>query len=190
MTGDTAAGHVPGPTSRVVPVLLLTGPVGVGKSTIGLQVARLLDLAGLAGAFVDLAWIGECWPAPPGDRWNERIIHRNLAAMWRNIHDQGAERLILCRVLETRSLLNPIRRAVPGAAITVGRLRAPLSVLHARIRARDPDPDWYLDAASYLAASLEHAGAEDFVIDNTNRSPRDVAADVLRRASWLDGADH
>jgi adenylylsulfate kinase len=43
-----------------VPVLLLTGPVGVGKSTVAAAAARLLRQTGIPHALVDLAWIGQC----------------------------------------------------------------------------------------------------------------------------------
>jgi adenylylsulfate kinase-like enzyme len=38
-----------------VPVLLVTGPVGVGKSTVAAEGARLLRQAGVPHALVDLA---------------------------------------------------------------------------------------------------------------------------------------
>jgi adenylylsulfate kinase-like enzyme len=38
-----------------VPVLLVTGPVGVGKSTVAAEAARLLRQAGVPHALVDLA---------------------------------------------------------------------------------------------------------------------------------------
>jgi gluconate kinase len=129
-----------------VPVLLLTGAVGAGKSTIGAQVARLLRDAGLAYAFVDLAVVGQAWPSPADDPWNERLAPANLAAMWANYAAAGARRLVPCRVLEDRGLLGRIERAVPGAAVTVVWLDAPLDTLEARIRRREApsDPEWFL----------------------------------------------
>jgi adenylylsulfate kinase-like enzyme len=50
-----------------VPVLLVTGPVGVGKSTVAAEAARLLRQAGVPHALVDLAWIGQCWPVAADD---------------------------------------------------------------------------------------------------------------------------
>jgi hypothetical protein len=127
-----------------VPVLLITGPVGVGKSTVAAQAAWLLREANVPHALVDLAWIEQCWPVPADDPWNERLSHRNLASLWANFREAGADRLILVRVLEARSLLRRVAEAVPGAEITVVRLRAPLAVLHTRIRSREAsDPGWF-----------------------------------------------
>jgi hypothetical protein len=175
---------VPG---RQVPVLLITGVVGAGKTTVTAEASGLLRQADIPHATVDLAVIGGCWPPPPDDQWNEELIHRNLACMWANFQRAGADRLLLCRVLEARSLLTRITEAVPGAEITVVRLRAPLETVRARIRAREAgrDPQWYLDVAGYLAPRLEDAHVEDHVVDNHDRSAAETAAEVLRVAGWL-----
>lgn len=176
--------------TRPVPVLLITGVVGVGKTAVTGEASRLLQQAGIPHAMVDLAVIGACWPTPPDDRWNEELIHRNLACMWDNFQRTGASRLLLCRVLEARSLLRRITEAVPGAVITVVRLRAPLEVVQARIRAREAgrDPQWYLDAAEYLTGRLEDAKVEDYVVGNHGRPVAETAAEVLRVAGWLTAA--
>ena len=133
--------------------------------------------------------IGGCWPTPPDDPWNEDLIHSNLACMWTNFQQAGAGRLLLCRVLEARSLLTRVTEAVPGAAITVVRLRAPLEEVRARIAAREAgrDPQWYLDAAEYLTGRLEDARVEDYVVDNHDRPVEETAAEVLRVVGWLPG---
>jgi hypothetical protein len=170
-----------------VPVLVVTGPVGVGNTAVTGEAARLLSEAGIPHAVADLAVIGARWPPSAGDRWNEELIHANLACMWRNFRRAGTRRLLLCRVLEARSLLRRVAEAVPGADITVVRLRAPRELVRARIVAREAgrDPQWYLDTAAYLFDRLEHAGVEDHVVDNDDRPLAQVAADVLHAAGWL-----
>ena len=177
--------------SASIPILLLTGPVGVGKSTVAGEAARLLREARIAHALVDLAHIGVCFPAPTNDPWHERLAHRNLACMWSNFQKAGALRLLLCRVLEARSLLRHVVRAVPGAEITVIRLRTPLPVLHERLRAREAgrDPQWYLDAATYLTEKMDRFPVEDYLIDNLDRPADDVAGEALRLAGWLASAN-
>ena len=169
-----------------VPVLVITGPVGVGKSTIAAEAAWLLRQAEVPHALVDLDRIEQCWPVPADDPWNERVSHRNLACMWANFRQAGADRLIFARVLETRSLLRRVTAAVPGAQITVVRLRAPLAVLHERIRTREAsDPEWFLGAAAYTAEVFERAQVEDHLVDNENRPATAVAEEVLHRVGWL-----
>jgi predicted kinase len=169
-----------------VPVLLITGAVGSGKSTVATVAEQLLREADVPHAVVDLDWIERSWPVPADDPWNERLSHRNLACMWDNFRQAGADRLLLVRVLETRSLLRRVAKAVPGADITVIRLRVPLAVLHARIRTREAsDPNWFLEAATNTAKVLEQAHVEDHVVDNENRPVTAVAEEVLRLAGWL-----
>ena len=68
-------------TSTGLPVLLISGPVGAGKTTVAAEIGTLLREANLSHAIVDLAVIGWCWPPPAEDPWNDRLIHRNIAAM-------------------------------------------------------------------------------------------------------------
>lgn len=169
-----------------MPVLLFTGPTGVGKTAVLSAASSLLSDAGARHAAVTLSDIGRLYPTPVQDEWNERIAHRNLRSLWTNYAAEGAKRLLLERVLETRSLLQRIVEAVPGADITVVRLRAPLPLLRERIVARQAgDPAWFLGAAEYLDSIFDNAGVEDFIIDNVDRPVRDVAADVLRIAGWI-----
>lgn len=169
----------------VVPVAVLTGPVGVGKSTIGRMVGHRLQGASVAHAVVDLDWLSASWPRPADDPWNEEVAHRNLASVWANFRAGGAERLVLCRVLEARHLLAGVRQAVPGAECTVIRLRAPVEVLHARIRGRQADVAWYLEAATRLATTMERPDLADHVLDTGGRTPHDVAAEVLDVLGWI-----
>jgi gluconate kinase len=162
----------------------LTARSGLGKSTIGRCVARRLRAAEVPHALVDHEWLTYCWPGLPSDVWNERLATQNLASVWSNFAAAGAQRLVYCRVLEARSLLRHVATAVPGAVVTVVLLRTPIELIEQRLRAREPNPDWYLDAAKHLVPRLDPSNVADFVVANDRRVPDDVAGEVLDLTQW------
>jgi shikimate kinase len=168
-----------------VPVLVISGVVGSGKSTTGRLVAHVLRERDVPFALVDYEWLAESWPRPVDDPWNGRVASLNLAAVWRNFADSGADRLVVCQTLELRSHLAGIRAAVPDADCTVVWLRAPLDTVLCRIRARQPDPDWYLHAAERQSERIDPTRVADLVVDNGTRSPLEVAQKILQQLGWV-----
>jgi adenylylsulfate kinase len=173
--------------TQTIPVLLITGPVGVGKTSVGAEVSTLLERAGLPHAFVDMDHLRWCPPAPPGDRFNVALGLRNLAAVSANYRVAGAQYLILADVLEARADLALYEAAIPGALIRVVRLRASVETLTGRVRQRDTGEGlaWSLDRTAELAAQMERDRVEDLVVETDGRSVPEVAQVVLDRCGWL-----
>jgi adenylylsulfate kinase-like enzyme len=172
-------------TPPPVPVLLVTGPVGVGKTSTAEAMSNLLTDQGIRHAYVDLPQISRVFPERAEDPWNEEVGHRNLACMWRNFQAAGAGRLVVSRVLEDRSLIRRIEVAVPGADVVVVRLQAPLAVVEERIRGRDPEhPGWFLEAAAYLVPAMDAQRVEDHLVANATLSIDETAREALRVAGW------
>jgi hypothetical protein len=74
----------------------------------------------------------------------------------------------------------------PVGVVTVVRLRAPVEVVHERIRTREAgDPTWFLDAATHLIPWMESNDVADFVIENDGRRPTATAREALSLAGWL-----
>jgi hypothetical protein len=96
-----------------VPVLVITGPVGVGKSTIAAEAAWLLRQADVPHALVDLDRIEQSWPVPADDPGNERVSHRNLACMWATSARSGGCR----RALEDSEPVTLVPRTVDGSSL-------------------------------------------------------------------------
>ena len=170
-----------------VPTILVTGPVGVGKSTVAEAMGYLLLAEKVAHGNVDFDQLTACYPRPVDDDvWGTNLGLANLTAIWRNYERAGARRLIIDRVIESRSELDGFRRAVPGADIVIVRLRATPETLRARVRqrARGISIEWQLDRAVELAAQMDKDPFEDFLIETDERDPLTIASEILHRVGW------
>ncbi|MEU2619426.1 hypothetical protein ABZ642_14885 [Streptomyces sp. NPDC007157] len=167
--------------------LLINGTVGVGKTAVAEAVGELLADAGLPHAVLDLDWLSNSWPAPPGDRFNFSILLRNLRSVAGHYLDAGATRLVLAGVIEDQDERKQLADAV-GVDLTVCRLRAELPVIHQRLaRRHDSDPEtlqWHLSRSGELDGILGLAGVDDFTVDTSASSVADVAAFVIKAAGW------
>jgi adenylylsulfate kinase len=172
--------------STPVPTLLITGTTGVGKSTVAAEANDVLAALKVPNAAVDLDAL--VWQWPSTSAWNNDLMFENLASLWPNYRAHGATHLILARVLEDRGELARYRAAVPGALITICRLVAPEAARVKRLLERmppGPSRDWHLSRTVQLEAILGRLGYEDFIVDNGDRSVREVALDVLVHAGWV-----
>lgn len=171
--------------SAMVPVLLVTGPIGAGKSAVVHEADVLLIEARARHASVELEEIARCWPEEIASR-SSLFVYPNLAALWSNFAAAGASRLLLAGLLERRSDVHGIQDAIPDAVVTVVRLHAPLSLLEQRIRLREPgSSDGELDAARWWTRHYQSEQPEDYVVEADHRPVREIAREVLRRAGWL-----
>src|SRR5207248_2853446 len=66
-----------------VPVLLVTGPIGVGKTAVLHEADSLLVEAGVRHATVELEELGRCWPDTL-ESSRTAFVYNNLATLWSN----------------------------------------------------------------------------------------------------------
>jgi adenylylsulfate kinase len=170
-----------------VPTIIVTGPVGVGKSTVAEAMGYLLIAEKVPHANVDFDQLTAGPRSSDDDQWGTNLGLSNLAAIWKNYQLAGARRLIIARVIVSRSELDGFRRAVPGADILLVRLRATPETLQARVRRRGPwrDIEWHLKQSVELAAQMDAQPIEDVLIETDERDVQTIARDVLHRAGWL-----
>jgi hypothetical protein len=170
-----------------VPVLIVTGPVGVGKTTVAHEVGRLLRPSGVPYAVIDIDALAGSYPPPPGDGFNAQMAFRNLASVWRNYAEAGVQRLILAYVFETRQELEMVRQAVPGAELTVVRLHASHDELRERVagRERGSSREWHLHRAVELAELMDRERVEDHLVHTDGRDVLEVAHAVAEQAGWI-----
>jgi predicted ABC-type ATPase len=179
-------------------ILLICGPAGAGKSTIGFQVYLRCLSAGLAAAYVDLDQLGFAGGA--GVAGGHALKAANLAAVWQNFRAGGARHLVAVGPVDDEAALLSYAQAVPAAALTVCRLHAGPAELAGRIRSRQDGGSWpqpgdplrgqsaeYLDRVARQAAAdderLERAGIGTR-IDTDGRTPEQAAGLIAAAAGW------
>jgi adenylylsulfate kinase len=173
--------------AQTVPVLVITGPVGVGKSTVAGAVSERLGDAKLPHALVDMDHLRWCSFAPADDPFNMRLGLRNLAAVWANYAAAGAERLVVVDIVEHADDIVKLGEAVRGAEIVVVRLRATVPALHQRLEGREAGAslDWHRARAAELAAQMDRDHLEDILVDTEGKTVLEIAVQVLERVGWV-----
>jgi len=170
----------------MVPFLWLYGADGVGKSTVAWEIYMRVISAGTRAAFTDFDAIGHLQPDRPEDPYNHRLRAANLGAMWQNFHAAGATRIITSGVVETREIAEMYRAAIPGATLTLCRLRASPSSLRQRIMYRGRLRGLGTEGAR-TGLDLDHLnGLIDFSTRYAEELDRDDIADLRIDTDDLD----
>lgn len=162
-------------------VLVINGPCGAGKSSVGFECLEILEEREIPAAMVD----AELAYFHPQRGQGEDVAERALAAVWPVYRDEGIDRLLLPRVIEKPRHLEVVQRAVPDARIQIAWLEASPELIAERLgeRERGSALQWHLDRAEEIR---RNAGDEfaDFRVDAA-RDVRTIAFDLLQRAGWV-----
>ncbi|MGZ3145549.1 AAA family ATPase [Lentzea chajnantorensis] len=155
----------------MVSVLWICGPPGVGKTVVGWEVHRRNG-----GAYVDVDQLGICYPDPDDDPGRYRMKARNLAAVVAGARASGVRSLVVSGVADPNGAA-----PIPGATLTVCRLRADREVLRERYLGRGMRPE-QLDHVLREADELDARAIGDVCVDTTGLSVTEVADRVERAA--------
>ena len=158
-----------------VPLLLVIGPPGVGKSSAAQHVARLLEEARTGFACIDRDDFGV-----------DGLLHRDplldLDDLLRLRVAAGARRLVVAWRVESGPELARVRELLAWADVTVCRLRAGAAELRERISVGQPSfQSLHLQAmALEIAPRLERQVTADIVLATDDAPPAAVAARACR----------
>ena len=177
-------------TTSQTHILLVSGPAGVGKSTLGYEIGIQLRQAGVAHVMLDSDELDRVWPLSGSEQ--DALNRANLTAFWANASVLGHHRLILVGVfLDPDANRTWIDAAIPGAKVSRVVLEASNDELERRVRAREIGSG----AADQLARALVQArrfrrrnvGSAD-VLSTNGVDVADLARQAIERAGWLDAA--
>ncbi|TMR98326.1 hypothetical protein [Nonomuraea basaltis] len=121
-----------------------------------------LSRSGVKTAFVDTAQISLCYPVP--ECGTHHIRARNLAAMWPNFRRQGVRCLVLAGFVDTPGEVREYTALLPGATLTLCRLRVDRAELKERFLARGWRPDLVEEAVAE-AEALDRSDYADVCMD-------------------------
>lgn len=171
-----------------VPVLVVTGTMGVGKTAIAMTMSEILHDRGIRHGLLEVDWLGEVYPAPyPDDPYSTRFAMKNLSAIWPHYLDVGITRAIITMTIENHQELDDLKAALHSADVSVVRLEASPQTRSERIKRRELGTllDHFLEKTGPLADQMERFGIGDLVVENDNQTPQAVANDILRQIGWL-----
>jgi hypothetical protein len=175
----------PGMRAVAESLLIITGSMGSGKSSVLAEASDILTLRNIPHAAIDLDALSLGHFLSHNNI--NQLMYANLRSIWHNFAGVGITRLLLARALETREELDAARSAVSAKHVTVCRLTAEIATMEQRVRQRESGilQQQFVDRVSILNALLDRAKLEDFCIVNQDRAIHEVAMEMLQRAGWL-----
>jgi energy-coupling factor transporter ATP-binding protein EcfA2 len=176
-------------------ILLITGPAGVGKSTLCWEMSTLLAEASVPHAAIESDEIDRVHPKPDAAALAQilpgcvDVSAINLRALWSTYRRLGHHRLLMSGVMMHIDFdLRWIAQAIPDAEITIVRLMAGEATLLERLRLRESPAALEAQTARarrqarYMAAKPTDSA---IVIATDRRTPAELAGEILGRVRWL-----
>ncbi len=170
-------------------VLLIGGRSGVGKTTVGWEVAARLRALGVAHAIVEGDFLGQVYPAPDGDPGGAGLVERNLAAVWGNFARVGCRRLVYTNTVSVLPEEGGMFARAMGADVRIVRvlLTAGDATVARRLAARELGSELAegLRASAEKARLLDRRTSEDVVrVATDGRSVISIAREVVAATGW------
>lgn len=166
-------------------ILLLTGTVGTGKTSVAAEIGEQLDDIGLRNAVVDMDWLG--W-VNAGDDYDgyDLLIMQKLISVWPNYHSIGIEYLVLARGLIHREPVDLLKRTFPNSQIKIIRLIAAKETTQKRLSQRDRCETLreHISELDEMNQLMDKLHLENIIISTDGRSVEAIAAQITSMSGW------
>lgn len=166
-------------------LLILTGTMGAGKTTILGEASDILAQRRMAHAAIDLDAFGLAHL--PSGAGNDGVMHSNLRSVCKNYASFGVRRFMLARAMESRAELELYRGVVSATNTAVCRLNASIKTMQQRVKMRESGVSRreYVARVAELNVILDRVRLEDFTVTTESRSVHEVAQEMLVKAGWI-----
>lgn len=167
--------------------VIITGPVGSGKTTVMAALTEILEEQNKPCAGIDMDHLRWFFPKQPGDPFGGEVGRKNLAFLAANYRSVGVPVLAIADLVAKETDRQKLVNALPDFTVHVIRLSVPMELVEQRLRERETMErlPWYLDRAPKLERMMDDRNVGDIVIDVGERPARDVATEIARRLQLL-----
>jgi hypothetical protein len=166
-------------------LLIITGAMGAGKTSVLGEASDILTLHHVAHAAIDVDALGLA--SLPTNSGNDEVMYANLRSVCVNYASLGVTRFLLARALESRFELDRYREIVLAANTVVCRLTANIETMERRVKERESGVSQrkYVARVAKLNVILDRARLEELSLSTENRSATEVAREMLVWAGWI-----
>jgi hypothetical protein len=150
-------------------LLIITGAMGAGKTSVLGEASDILARRGIAHAAIDVDALGLAHL--PSGVGNDAVMYGNLQSVCKNYAALGVQRFLLARAMEDRAQLGRCREILPATNTVVCRLSASIEAMKQRAGMRETGVSQreYGARVEKLNVILDRARLEDFSVTNENR---------------------
>ena len=166
-------------------ILLITGTVGTGKTTIATEIGAQLAAMNLHNAVVDLDWLG--W-VNVGNDFNgyDQLIIQNLVSAWQNYRTIGVEYLVLARAFLQREPVDILLNTFPNTPMIIVRLTASKETIKKRLSQRDSAETLreHLAEMEVMNQIMDGLNLENAIVNNDSLSEKETASQIIHITNW------
>lgn len=164
--------------------VLICGPTGVGKSTVGFRLFGKLQADGRTAAYLDLQQLGFLADLPGDAPGSHEVVAGCVADLWEQYRAVGAQDLVVTGKVEQAADVERYRDALGATSLVVCRLRTSQEALRDRIlaRTRGGGPMLAGDALVGLTAEKAEIVLHDALLQQSQLDQADLADITLETA--------
>lgn len=173
--------------TKILPIAIVSGPVGVGKTSVGGEISNILEHRSVPHTFVDFDQLRYTFPRPTDDPWNNVLALENLKSIWSNCVKAGSLNLVISYVVEEESFITELTKQISPSVPIIFQLSADIGTLHSRIQCREngSELEWHKNRATELLDSLSHQSTPcNHRIKTDRKQVTEIAGEIVDLVRW------